>query len=198
VTSKVFPPQVLRGVEVAVASSRSEILLAVRDGFVRYFHQALARPVPVAVVPQDVVESPYGLASSDSEMIERCLARADEIEGRLGEAYQFYVAVEEGLETLTVDGELRHYVRTWAVIRGLGRYACGASGSLEVPRRVLEEGMAEAGERRPRAGLRRQPGMVAILSGGLESRRSAVATAAFHAVASLFFERYSGHPRSGS
>jgi non-canonical (house-cleaning) NTP pyrophosphatase len=197
-TSKVFPPQVLRGVEVAVASSRSEVLLAVRQGLVRYFHQGLARPVPVAVVPQDVPEPPYGLASSDSEMIERCLARAGELEERLAETYHFYVAVEEGLETLTVKDELRHYVRTWGVIRGLGRHACGASGSIEVPARLLEEGMAQAGERHASTGLRRHPGLVAALSSGLESRRSAAATAAFHAVAALFFDYYSGHPRSAT
>jgi non-canonical (house-cleaning) NTP pyrophosphatase len=195
VTSKVFPPQVLRGVEVAVASSRSATLLAVRQAFVRYFHHVLARPVPVAVVPHEVPGTPYGLASSDAEMIERCLARAGELAGRLAEAYQFYVAVEEGLETVPVDGQVRHYVRTWAAIRGLERQACGASGSLEVPARLLEERVEEGGERRMRAGMRRHPGLVSTLSGGLDSRRSAAAIAVFHAVASLFFEHYSGHPR---
>lgn len=197
-TAKSFPPEVLRGVEVAVASSRSEILLGVREGVVRYFHQVLGRQVPVAVVPQEVDEPPRGQAASDGEMIERCDIRAHDLEDRLADAYQFYLGIEEGLESVTRDGQPHHYVRTWAVLRGLGSTASGSSGSYEVPPRMLDEGLAEADGRRTLAGLRRHKGMVAALSGGLDSRRSAVATAVFNAIASLFFEFYSGHPRSGS
>jgi len=196
VTAKTFPPEILSGVEVAVASARSEVLLGVREGFVRYFHQALGRPVPVAVVPQEVEASADGLAATDDEIVERCHDRARELETRLSDAYQFYIGVEEGLETVMVEGARRHFVRTWAVVRGLGMLASGGSGSLEVPSRVFEAGLAEPGARRPVAGLRRRPGLVAELSGGLETRRDAVATAAFNAVAALFFDVYSGHPRS--
>ncbi|MCZ6507400.1 MAG: DUF84 family protein [Acidobacteria bacterium] len=196
--AKSFPPEVLRGVEVAVASSRSESLLAVREGFVRYFHKGLDRPVPVAAVPQEVEDVLRGLESTDDGMVARCLERTRELESRLGDAYQFYVGVEEGLETLTVAGEPRHYVRTWAVVRGLGTHACGGSGSLEVPSRMLEEGIADPGGRLHAAGLRRREGLVSALSSGLESRRGAVAVAVFNALASLFFDFYSGHPRSAN
>ena len=94
-SAKTFPPEVLRGVEVAVASDRSTVLLGVREGFVRYFYEVLGRPVPVAVVPQEIEEVPHGLASSDGEMIERCAARARALDSQLGDAYQFYLAVEE-------------------------------------------------------------------------------------------------------
>jgi non-canonical (house-cleaning) NTP pyrophosphatase len=191
-------PEVLRGVEVAVASTRSEILLGVREGLIRYFHRALDRPVPVAVVPQEVADVPLGVASSDSEIIGRCRERVGELEGRLDDAYQFYVAVEEGIETLHLEDTVRHYVRSWAVIQGLGSYACGGSGSFEVPRQLLEESVTGAENRRKPAGLRRQAGLVATLSGGLDSRRSAAASAVFNAVAGLFFELYSGHPRSAN
>lgn len=195
-TAKLFPPEVLRGVEIAVASSRSEVLLGVREGVMRYFHQVLGRQVPVAVVPQRVDEVPHGLASSDEEMIERCDGRARELEDRLGDSYQFYLGVEEGLESVSRDGLPRHYVRTWAMLRGLGSCASGASGSYEIPPRLLDEGFHEPDGRRTLAGLRRQKGLVAALSGGVDSRRAAVATAVFNAIASLFFEFYSGHPRS--
>ncbi len=184
--------------EVAVGSTRSEILLGVREGFIRYFHGALDRPVPVAVVPQEVADVPRGLASSDSEIIERCRERVRELEGRLGDAYQFYVAVEEGIETLDLGDSVRHYVRSWAVIQGLGSLSCGGSGSFEVPRQLFDESVARADSRRKLSGLRRHAGLVATLSGGLESRRSAAATAVFNAVAGLFFELYSGHPRSAN
>lgn len=188
----------MRGVEIAVASSQSETLLGVREGLVRYFHKVLDRPVPVAVVPQETAEAPYGAASSDEEMIERCIDRARGLEARLGEAYEFYLGVVEGLESVRVEDRTRHFVRTWAVIRGQGSQASGASGSFEVPAQMLEEGLAEPDGRRTLAGMRRRRGLVSSLSGDLESRRSAVATATFNAVASLFFELYSGHPRSGN
>lgn len=197
-TAKSFPPEVLRGVEVAVAAFRSDVLLGVREGFVRYFHQVLERPVPVAVVPQEFDEAPHGLAPTDREMIARCSARAKGLESRLEDAYQFYLGVEEGLERVKIDGEPRHFVRTWAVVRGLGAEARGASGSFEVPPKMLDDGFAEPDGRRTLAGLRRGQGLVAALSGGLESRRSAVTVAVFNAIASLFFDLYSGHPRSGS
>ena len=196
-SAKTFPPEVLRGVEVAVASDRSTVLLGVREGFVRYFYEVLGRPVPVAVVPQEVEELPHGLASSDGVMIERCATRARVLDSQLGEAYHFYLGVEEGLERVTLESEPKHFVRTWAVVRGLGSQTSGGSGSLEVPGQMLADGLAEPDGRRSLAGLRRREGLVSALSGGLESRRSAVATAVFNAVASLFFQFYSGHPRSG-
>ena len=197
-TAKSVPQEVLRGVEVAVGASRSDSLLGVREGFVRYFHRVLDRPVPVAVVPQEVEDVADGLASGDSEMIERCAERARELESRLGDAYHFYIGVEEGLEVVASESGPRHYVRTWSVVRGFGSQASGASGSFEVPGRMLEEGSVGPGRRRAPVGLRRGQGLVSALSGGLESRRSAVATAVFNAVSSLFFDVYSGHPKSGA
>jgi len=181
-----------------VASSRSDTLLGVREGFVRYFHKVLDRPVPVAVVPQEVDEVPLGLASTDGEMIRRCRDRSTELDGRLNDAYHFYLGVEEGLESVELDGELRHFVRTWAVVRGLGSDASGGSGSFEVPEEMLDDGVIEDDGRRSIAGLRRRQGLVSALSGDLESRRTAVATAVFNAIASLFFDAYSGHPRRGA
>ena len=78
------------------------------------------------------------------------------------------------------------------------RQSWKGSGSLEIPARLLESGLAEPGVRRVVAGLRRRSGLVAELSGGLETRRGEVAAACFGAVASLFFNVYSGHPRSAA
>lgn len=197
-TAKSVPQEVLRGVEVAVGASRSDSLLGVREGFVRYFHTVLERPVPVAVVPQEVEDVADGLASGDGEMIERCSERARELASRLGDAYHFYIGVEEGLEIVSSQSGPRHFVRTWTVVRGLGAEASGASGSFEVPGHMLEEEPLGPGRQRSVVGLRRGQGLVSALSGGLESRRSAVATAVFNAVASLFFDVYSGHPKSGN
>ncbi len=195
-TEAVLPPQILTGVEVAVAADRSEVMLAVRSAFLRYFHQGLGRPVPVAVVPQEVEGLHEGLASSDVEMRERASRWAEELAERLGQAYHFYVGLEEGLESGTVDGRPHHWVRTWAVVRGLGGEATGSSSAIEVPARVLEDGWSDSDGRRTTAGLRRHEGLVAALTGGLESRRTAASEAVFNAVSSLFFAAYSGHPRN--
>ena len=49
---KNFWQRLQTGVEVAVAAGASpDKLLGVRDGFLRYFHDGLDRPVSVAVVP---------------------------------------------------------------------------------------------------------------------------------------------------
>ncbi len=190
-----LPPQVLTGVEVAVAADRSEVLLAVRRAFLRYFHDGLDRPVPVAVVPQQLEPMFSGLASNDAEMIDRAGRRARELAGRLDDAYHFYVGVEEGLETLEIEGRPRHFVRTWAVVRGLGSEASGGSASIEVPDRVFEDGLSDGEGRRVAPGLRRHEGLISALTGSLESRRTAVAQAVFNAIASLFYDVYSGHPR---
>lgn len=196
-TDKSFPPQLFRGVEVAAASARSEILLAVREGFVRYFHQGLGRETAVAVVAHEASQPPLGVAASGAEMVERCQQRAAELEQRLDQDYQFYVAVDEGLETLSLESGGRHLVRTWAVVRGLGGTSCGGSGSFELPARLLSEGMTGADGRRKMAGMRRRRALVEALSGGLESRRSSAAEAVFNALAALFYDAYSGHPKSG-
>src|SRR5688500_6042185 len=59
------------GVEVAVDAAGPDRLLGVRDGFLRYFHDGLERPVPVAVVAQESVRSAVGLATSDEQAILR-------------------------------------------------------------------------------------------------------------------------------
>ncbi len=197
-TATALPPEVLTGVEVAVGGHRSEVLLAVRSAFLRYFHEGLGRPVPVAVVPQEVEDLHRGIASNDTEMIERASRSAGLLQQRLGEAYRFYVGIEEGLESLEIEGRLRHFVRTWAVVRGLASEASGGSASIEVPNQVFEDGVADSEGRRTVAGLRRHEALVSALTGSLESRRSAVTQAVFNAVASLFYEAYSGHPRSRS
>jgi len=180
-----------------VASARSEILLAVREGFVRYFHQGLGRETAVAVVAHQASQPPLGVASSGGETVERCQQRAAELEQRLERDYQFYVAVDEGLETLSVENSARHLVRTWAVVHGLGTTSCGGSGSFELPTRLLREGITGADGRRKTAGMRRRTALVEALSSGLESRRSSAAEAVFNALAALFYDTYSGHPRSG-
>lgn len=174
------------GVEVAVDTAGSDRLLGVRDGFLRYFHDGLERPVPVAVVPHPEEEGFFGLAVSDEEAIGRARRRAAKIQERLGATYHFYVSSEGGLHSLDVDGESRYFVRNWTVVRGTAGEAWGGSGSVQLPERLVagltsqEIGLAVPG-------TRRSGGMISSLTGGLETRRSAVALATFHALSTLFY-----------
>jgi non-canonical (house-cleaning) NTP pyrophosphatase len=174
------------GVEVAVDTAGSDRLLGVRDGFLRYFHDGLERPVPVAVVPHPEEEGFLGLAVSDEEAIGRARRRARRLQERLGTTYHFYVSTEGGLHSVEAGGETRYFVRNWTVIAGAAGEAWGGSGSVQLPERLVagltsqEIGLAVPG-------TRRSGGMISSLTGGLETRRSAVALATFHALATLFY-----------
>lgn len=190
-----FPTRLGEGVEVAVADSGPQVLLGVRDAFRRYFRRSGGEPVPVALVPQPPTVRYSGLALSDEETVERARRQAAELAGRLGDTYHFYVAVEGGLHGVTVEGDERYFVRSWTVIRGLGAEAWGANGSLEVPR--MTPARETAGRLVDPPGKRRRGGLVSDLTGGVENRRVAATEATFHALCSLFYGRFDGHPFRG-
>jgi len=173
------------GVEVAVDGASSDRSLGVRDGFLRYFHDGLERPVPVAVVAQEI-ERPAlrGLATSNEEAITRARERAHHLRERLRETYHFYVSSEAAVEGLEVTGHVHHFVRTWTVLVGVVGEAWGSSGAVELPAGVIAGTEAEAAG--SAAGTRRSGGLVSSLTGGLENRRRAVALGTLHALASFF------------
>ena len=176
------------GVEVAVAGATPDRLLGVRDGFLRYFTQALShQEVSVAVVPQPFEEVPTGLASGDREAIASARRQASLLKKRLGGVYHFYVASEAGLESLTVDGDERIFVRNWTVVLGPVGEAWGGSGAVEIPRQYVDswESDEEGDVRVP--GTRRGGGLISSLTGGLEDRRGAVTLSTLHAVSTLFY-----------
>ncbi len=202
------------GIRIAVGSDLPDKLLGVRDGFVRYFHHGLHRPVPVSVLPQPVDDDETLPPLSDAEILELARRRAAWLEehqdpggpayrrpdpGRPDPAFAFYVGSETGL--LTCDGpacrgadgrspgdgdEPRYFVRTWTVVRGLEDEAWGSSGSVQLPRHLIR-GLDSEDLPFAIPGRRRSGGMVSSLTGGLETRRSATALATFHAVASIMY-----------
>lgn len=169
-----------------MAGATPERLLGVRDAFVRYFHQGLQRPISVAVVPQAAEETPGGLPLSDEETIALARRQACELKQRLGSTYHFYVASEGGVHSLEAAGEQRSFIRNWTVVIGPMGEAWGGSGAIQLPDRLLTgfEGM-EVPASFP--GTRRRGGIISSLSGGLETRRSAVALSTFNALATLFY-----------
>lgn len=184
------------GIDVAVGSDLPDKLLGVRDGFVRYFHHGLHRPVPVSVVPQpqDGAEAPLPL--SDAEILDLARSRAARLEDKLGAAFAFYVGSESGLLTSVDREEPRTFVRTWTVVRGLEDEAWGSSGSVQLPRHLIR-GLDSEDLPFAIPGRRRSGGMVSSLTGGLETRRSATALSTLHAVASIMYGLIESRAGSG-
>jgi non-canonical (house-cleaning) NTP pyrophosphatase len=174
------------GVEVAVAGSHPDKLLGVRDGFRRYLYEGLDRPLPVAVVSQAGDDEPSALELTDEATVAQARGKAVRLEQRLGTTYHFYAAAEGGLHAVDAADGLHYFVRWWVAIVGVLGEAWGASGSLEIPRRLLE-GLDEGQLSFAVPGTRRSGGMLNSLSGGLESRRGAVTQATMHALSTLFY-----------
>jgi non-canonical (house-cleaning) NTP pyrophosphatase len=183
---KSFWQRLQTGVEVAVAGTASENLLGVRDAIQRYFHDGLDRTVSVAVVPQTVSDAPIGLPFTDEDTLRLARQRVEELEAKLGGAYHFYIASESGIHAVDVDGGPRYFIRYWTVIRGTLGEAWGSSGSVQIPERIVA-GLDQAQIPFAVPGTRRSGGIIRSLTGGLESRRKAIAAATLHALSSLFY-----------
>jgi non-canonical (house-cleaning) NTP pyrophosphatase len=173
-----------RGIEVGVAGASADELLGVREAFRRFFQDGLGRPVAVAVVPQEHERPLRGLAGSDGEAIAAARLGAERIAERLGPHYQFYVGLDVGVQAIDLPEGTRYLLRSWSAVFGPPGLAFGASGSLELPARWLDE---RGAEREGVPGTRRGGGLISTLTGGLESRRAAVAQATLHALATLFY-----------
>ena len=174
------------GIEVAVAGSHPDKLLGVRDGFRRYLYEGAHHPLPVAVVPQPSADDPSSLELSDEGTVAQARDKALRLERELGETYHFYAAAEGGLHVVECGDGAHYFVRSWVALVGVLGEAWGASGSLEIPRRLLE-GLDEGQLSFAVPGTRRSGGMISSLSGGLESRRAAVTEATIHALSTLFY-----------
>ena len=174
------------GVEIAVAGNNSETLLGVRDAFLRFFHDGMDKTVSVVVVPHEVQPPPIGLPVSDEETLALARGYVTEMAERLGNTYTFYMAAEGGIQALEIDGSLRYFIRNWAVLRSPLGEAWGSSGSVQLPDRVIS-GLDSAQIPFAIPGTRRGGGMIRALTGGLETRRKAVATSSLHAISTLFY-----------
>lgn len=187
------------GVSAAVAAPTSEKLLGVRDGILAYFRGHLGRDVSVAVVPHGEDEGDAtGLPVSDEEAFATADRRVRALAGRLGDAYHFYVASEGTLDTVEVGEEVHWFVHNWTVVLSPVGEAWGGSGSVELPPRLIS-GLEDAQVPFAVPGTRRGGGMMASITGGVETRRRATALATTNALATLFYgmlESRPGHRRS--
>lgn len=190
-----FWQELQTGLAVAVDRATPEKLLGVRDGIRRFFLERLGRDLPVAVVPCEGDADPSGLSLTDEEVVGRARARARTIARELGNEYHLYAVSEGGLHSVETQGETLWFIRNWTVLRGPVGEAVGASGSVQLPPRLVE-GLRD--EQIPFAlpGTRRRGGMISSLTGGLENRRRATAAATVHALSTLFYGSLEGRSAS--
>lgn len=171
-------------------------LLGVRDGFLRYFHDGLSRPVPVSVTSR-LEDEMAPLPLDDDEILNLARRRVLALEEQVGSSEGFLVGTESGLAAQSAGGLRRVFVRTWTVVRVNALEAWGSSGALQMPADLIE-GLDETDIQFAVPGTRRGGGMVASLTGGVETRRKATALATFHALSSLLYgmlESSPGHKR---
>lgn len=191
---KEFWRRLKTGVEVTVAGQAADKLLGVRDGFLRFFRERELRDVAVVVVPQIISESAFGLLTSDEQVLQVSRQRVRDIESQVGQDYQFFVATDGCAHFLEVDGEIRHFVRNWTVIRCPLGEAWGSSGSVQLPMELASHKSEGEGFSFP--GTRRQGGILSSLTAGLETRRSAVGQSTAHALSTLFYGMLDGSKKS--
>ena len=186
------------GIDVSVAAGPRlpDKLLGVRDGFLRYFHDGLSRPVPVSVA-SGLEDDLAPLPLDDDEILDMARRRVESLMAQSEVAEGFLVGTESGLAVQSSGGIRRVFVRTWSVVRNHEREAWGSSGGLQLPADLVE-GLEQTDIPFAIPGTRRGGGMVASLTGGVETRRKATALATFHALSTLFYgvlESSPGHKR---
>lgn len=184
-----FWQRIQSGIEVAVAGPTPERHLGVRDGFLRFFRARLDRPLSIAVVPQDEPEEARGLPVSDEEVMGWARQRAASLRKRYRGEYHFFVASEGGVHTVPAgEGAAQpfYFVRNWTHIVSPIGDTWGASGSVQIPERLIA-GLAHDQVPFVVPGTRKSGGMIASLTGGLETRRRAVEIATLHALSTLFY-----------
>ncbi|MCG8460965.1 MAG: inosine/xanthosine triphosphatase [Holophagales bacterium] len=189
------------GIDIAVASAGDlpDKILGARDG-VRHYFASLERLLPdpamsfaVRARPWPVTASEESLPIRDSEILALARARAEEV-AAADDAATFAIASEAGLSTIEVEGRARCFVRTWAVVRGLGDEAWGSSGALQLPQQLID-GLESEDIPFAIPGTRRSGGMLASITRGSESRREATALATFYALNSLLYPHVTGTGR---
>lgn len=185
-------------VDVGVATTAPDKLLGVRDGFLRYFHDGLERPLGVGVKSVGSSADEKHVSVSDEEMVRRARAEVLRLREELDFTFPFLVTCESGLHSVRPhDGDVDlHFVRVWAAVEGPGGCTVGGSGSLQLPPGLIAG--LEADEL-PFAvpGRRRRGGMMSSLTGGLQTRRRAIALAVLHALSSQLYGVVESRPLRG-
>lgn len=159
-------------------------LLGIRDGFSRLVSERFGFPVSLSIQMLPAPDLPERIPMSEEELWNLSRDKIVAAEASSSESFAFLVCVESGLVYRELFGKFVYFVKTVAVIRGLGGEALGSSGELQLPE-TLVTSFDTLHAQQPLPGTRRAGGMVHSLTAGQDTRRSTAAQATFNALATL-------------
>jgi inosine/xanthosine triphosphatase len=192
---------------IAAGSTRRPKLHAVQEAadlFRCYFSPDTTIEVHGYEVESGVSHTPL----SREELMQGARQRAETLMARLaaiGDAANFYVGMEGGLDVVEEQGRRRVFLESWAYVTDKERGHFGCSGSIEIPEALAEEVVIRGTELSTaidefsgQAGIRDAQGAWGVLSGNLISRQESFRVAVVAAFAPFYNHRLYQAARSAA
>jgi inosine/xanthosine triphosphatase len=183
---------------IAAGSTRRPKLNAVQEAadlFRCYFSADTTIEVHGYEVESGVSHTPL----SREELMQGARQRAETLATRLaatGDAANFYVGLEGGLDVVEEQGRRRVFLESWAYVTDGERGHFGCSGSIEIPEALAEEVVIRGTELSAaiddfagQAGIRDAQGAWGVLSGNLILRQESFRVAVVAAFAPFYNRR---------
>jgi inosine/xanthosine triphosphatase len=183
---------------IAAGSTRRPKLHAVQEAadlFRCYFSPDTTIEVHGYEVESGVSHTPL----SREELMQGARQRAETLMARLaaiGDAANFYVGMEGGLDVVEEQGRRRVFLESWAYVTDKERGHFGCSGSIEIPEALAEEVVIRGTELSAaiddfagQAGIRDAQGAWGVLSGNLILRQESFRVAVVAAFAPFYNHR---------
>ena len=183
---------------IAAGSTRRPKLNAVQEAadlFRCYFSADTTIEVHGYEVESGVSHTPL----SRAELMQGARQRAETLAARLaaaGNAANFYVGLEGGLDVVEEQGSRRVFLESWAYVTDGERGHFGSSGSIEIPEALAEEVVIRGTELSAaidafagQAGIRDAQGAWGVLSGNLILRQESFRVAVVAAFAPFYNHR---------
>jgi inosine/xanthosine triphosphatase len=183
---------------IAAGSTRRPKLNAVQEAadlFRCYFSVDTTIEVHGYEVESGVSHTPL----SREELMQGARQRAETLAARLaatGDAANFYVGLEGGLDVLEEQSRRRVFLESWAYVTDGERGHFGCSGSIEIPEALAEEVVIRGTELSAaiddfagQAGIRDAQGAWGVLSGNLILRQESFRVAVVAAFAPFYNHR---------
>jgi inosine/xanthosine triphosphatase len=183
---------------IAAGSTRRPKLNAVQEAadlFRCYFSPDTTIEVHGYEVESGVSHTPL----SREELMQGARQRTETLVARLaatGDAANFYVGMEGGLDVVEEQGRRRVFLESWAYVTDGERGHFGCSGSIEIPEALAEEVVIRGTELSAaiddfagQAGIRDAQGAWGVLSGNLILRQESFRVAVVAAFAPFYNHR---------
>jgi len=188
---------------IAVGSARKPKLAAVRETLqeIGNFLQAAAQ---FEIVPFEVDSGVAHTPSSAEELMQGARQRAESVRliaTREGKAWDYFVGLEGGLDSIEVNGERRVFLESWAFVSNRTRGYFGRSGAIELPPPLAEEVLVRGTELSiaidefvQESGIRDAQGAWGVLSGNKITRQDSFRIALIAAFAPFYNRRLYAEP----